>query len=67
MNFIYGLLFVNFKFNEMIMVWLWDFVAYVWKEKCKKFISKLNDIDMNGLMSCAKICSLTCIGFGAQQ
>ncbi len=36
------------------------------KEKMqKKIISKLNDIDVNGLMSCAKICSRIGMGFQA--
>lgn len=33
----------------------------------KKIISNLNDIDMNRLMSCVKIRSLTTVGFEVQQ
>lgn len=47
---------LDLKFNRIVMVWLWDSVAYIGKEICKKkIISNLNDIDVNGLMSCAKI------------
>ena len=57
---------MDFKFNGMVMIWLWDTAAYVWKKKWeKKIISKLNDIDVNGLMSCVKICRRIVMGFGA--
>lgn len=41
--------------------------AYVWNERYEKYISKLNGIDMNGLISHDKIRNRTSTAFGKKQ
>lgn len=59
----YGLWILN------LMEWLWfdyEIPLHMYKRKDAKrrIISNLNDIDLNGLMSCIKISSRIGMGFG---